>query len=164
MAIAYDNASVAYSGPVLIGCTVDYNAETLLLSFDLDLLSRDDDALMIKHANGVQVQTDVSFGGWFDVNIVGQGEQSNVVQVDLSEVLKQKQSEDDVTITGVRYAWSDMPCCPQAIELWPQRNYSYACEEAQCAIYAKKYDLPAIPFMYGANKKGQIGKCKIPVS
>merc|ERR1712039_506840 len=86
----------------------------------------------------------------------------NLLQLDEGEK-GVKNLKEDVMITGVRYAWSDMPCCPQAIEMWPQRNYNYECQEAQCAIYAQKYDLPAIPFMYKVNRNKQRGKCLIPL-
>lgn len=186
LAIAYQNATVPYSGPVLSECVVDYAKNTLNLVFDAQLLSERGDEIVLKHANGVQIQTAASLNGWFDVAI--SSVDGNVVELDLTIILENKmlhgtkrrrkrslevggvgEKEKEVfvggavtRITGVRYAWADMPCCPSALIDWPQRNYSFACEEAQCALYTKKADLPAIPFIYQLNKIGEVGHCLMP--
>ena len=185
LAIAYKNTSISYTGPVLSSCSLNYQKQVLLLHFDADILDSRGDVIIMKYKNGVQVQTSTSLNGWFDVNITGID--GNIVTVDLSPILgnvqlhgkrkrrkrdlrlKKKNNDgygygsrfgdDEIMITGVRYAWSDMPCCPEALILWPQRNYTYSCAEAQCALYTKKYDLPAIPFIYKMNKIGQVGNC-----
>ena len=154
IAIAYNNDSVGYIGPVLSFCDVDYDNQFMNLVFDSELLRGEN--VIIKHNYGFEVQTNVSIGGWFDVNITNVNS-NNSLQLSISNVLNL--SENDNKIIGLRYAWRDVPCCN--VTGWTiNAQPTQFCPEANCAVYTQQSDLPLVPFIYQIDAKGQ---CNIPL-
>ena len=158
LAIAYENDTIGYTGPVLSFCDVDYNNGSINLVFDSDLLRNEN--IIIKHNYGFEVQTNASFGGWFDVNITNINS-ANSLQLNVGNALLSNGDGDNYNkVIGLRYAWRDVPCC-NVTEWAKDKKVTQPCPEANCAVYTENSDLPLIPFIYQIDFKGQ---CSIPVA
>ncbi len=157
LAIAYGRDDVSYAGAILDTCQVDYSSSSLTMTWNEPLLNGE--KIIVKHPWGFEVQTASSLGGWFGVNVSSVDENTGDVTLDLQHVLGEEISKTAIietteSILGLRYAWRDMPCCIQAINDWPNGNNNYTCYEEACAIYTSESSLPAIPFQYPVNSKG----------
>ena len=157
-AIVYGHDEVAFTGPVLAGCS--FEKGTLTLQFDPSLFPAGE-TLHFKGNNlgnltsNLEVEVD---GEWLMVPITGVNPARDGPSVTAKLEIVSEPSR-------VRYAWYDNPACPQAYDHFHVGGAApYYCLNTgsydvtrpgagydavdMCALYSSPSDLPAVPFMY----------------
>lgn len=162
LAIGYGDEEVAYTGPVVNDCEVDYDEQVLLLMMENSSAVLRDEKIVIDYDFGFQVQVNGTFGGWNNVSTL-KVEDNSVITLDISGVMQLMERDgfadegERVQMTAVRYAWKDNVGCWQ-----PYYNYSWTpyddenfnCSQANYSIYAQPSRLPMLPFVYEIDANG----------
>eukprot|EP01047_Picozoa_sp_COSAG01_P052559 COSAG01_NODE_5539_length_4199_cov_2.221220_4_plen_391_part_00 len=165
-AVVYGDKSVAYTGPVLAGCSVA--GKQLTLQFDSQLFRGE--SLHFKGNNlgnltsNLEVEVD---GAWHMLPISSASPSTSVVVAVLPSSMEAP--------SAIRYAWYDNPACPHAYDHFHRPgNPGYYCLDStydvtqpgrgydatsMCALYSTPSDLPAVPFMYPLATTSHGTKC-----
>merc|ERR1712154_63395 len=142
----YNNDEI-YSGPVLSGCVIDDASKTLTVQFDQSLMYGEelfyqpfeawyDETLTVEYQNAFMLNGNSS--AWYSIadEDVTVNVKDNSVTLDVSGYY----SNGKNTLNGIRYAWSDYPCCGNL------NKGDHPCPMNMCPFQTSKTRLPAVPF------------------
>lgn len=152
-AIVYGDKTIAYTGPVLAGCSLI--AGKLTLQFETALFPPGE-RLHFKGNNLGNLTSNLELeieGEWVMVPIAAADPATNTVTATMPAGKTQA--------SAVRYAWYDNPACPAAYDHFHVLSAPYFCLDSSydvakpgsgldatnmCALYSAPSDLPAVPF------------------
>jgi hypothetical protein len=159
MAMAYGDSKVAFTGPVVTGCTVAKGTTSSKVSFTFDGTLMRGEALRVKVTRGFEVRN-AATGNWTWVMIATKlGVQAAPrVEVDVPAA---------ITVDAVRYNWLDNVACPGAYCDYTKPTVNQSCDMAHAhnrglteqnfywcfnptetiALYTAESDLPTPPFV-----------------
>eukprot|EP01083_Nonionella_stella_P065343 171125_1 len=155
LAVAYGDTKIAYSGPIVRDCYVDYDRELLMVIVDNRTEILRDEKVVIQYDFGFEVQSNVLWGGWSNVTTNGIVDNS-VIVLDISSVLALDDTYN-VSISAIRFGWKDNVGCwqPYWDYAWtPREDQNFNCSEGNYTIYSEPSHLPMIPFIYEINDEG----------
>ena len=146
-----------YSGPVLAGCEIDDSKQTLTVQFDKSLMYDEelfyqpfeawyDDTLTVQYQNAFELIGNTS--KWNSIS--DESVKVNVEDVSVTLDISGYYSNGMHTLEGIRYAWSDNPCCGNL------NQGDHPCPMNMCPFQTSKSRLPAVPFWAEIVD----GKCK----
>eukprot|EP01084_Bolivina_argentea_P088129 159117_1 len=135
-----------YSGPLLSGCYIDDNSKTLTIQFNKTMMYDEklfyqpfdawyNKSLTVEYQNAIMLNNNSKWEP-IDDKLVSVDTNGNSVSLDISSFYNNQAK----MISGIRYAWSDNPCCGNL----NQKNNP--CPPVMCPFQTSKTRLPAIPF------------------
>eukprot|EP01083_Nonionella_stella_P016835 46991_1 len=153
----YGNDAI-WSGPLISGCSLSNGK--LVMEFNKSMLY--DEEVMVQewdpwynkslaaplHWTGLQVLVNETKWVYTDDNALKVGNDGASVTVDVTEF-------NGLNVTGVRYAWSDSPCCGEL------DKKTSPCPMNSCPIVTSKSRLPAPPIWAMIDKNGKC-QCYAP--
>ena len=141
----YDN--LTFTGPVISGCNFQGNNKVIIVNFNQTLMNGEqlfyqpfdawyNQSLTVEYQNAIEINDG---GKWVHVNdsYVKTNSKNAEVTIDVSSFYDDYGQQD---IKGIRYAWSDTPCCGNL------NNNENPCPMNMCPFQTEKSRLPAVPF------------------
>ena len=146
---------MAYTGPIVSDCYVDYDKELLMVIIDNSTDILREEKIVMQYDFGFQVQVNTTWGGWKNVTTNGVVDNS-VIVLDLKDVMMMD-DKYNVQISALRYGWQDNAGCwqPYYNHSWtPYEDENFNCTQGNYTIYSEPSHLPMIPFIYEINDNG----------